>query len=336
MLALERFAELRAAIERSGDRDRVLRDAGIAVRDWMQAQRHWLAQMAAEASQGRRDLSERYRRAFEGIELVQAAQVEASPPPEPQPEVRSEPRSEAPAYVPSYMVGKPSPMAAVAAPAPPSPPAQHVYTPAVAPPGPVAISNAPQVNLPPAALAGTGMALPIPRGPVMPFRDEGKPHDKGAEPSAAAVHTPPADPNRPVVNVAPPSVTGTALDLGISKVVAAIPFKATQPSKTPSTSSAQSVSSSSASAAPPSTQGQESTQPRAAVPEITVEQYAWLVAVLRRARTPGETEQAFRALRLSPDIRKPLEDAWRDRMAKDPTLQQRFIAALSQLPGGGR
>ncbi|MEZ4294663.1 MAG: hypothetical protein R3B70_06780 [Polyangiaceae bacterium] len=463
---MERFAEVRAEIERTGDRDRALREAGLSPREWVRVQRHWLAAMAGEVAQGRKELAERYCRAFEGAgsSAGSGAQAEVASP-------AAEPRApDAPLIVPSYMVGRGGsgglggmlPLSAMAAPmAAPSP----GQVPAMPAPGatPAAAAQAPAVMVPgvanvqaaPSALVGTAMALPVPRGPTMPFRPGESAVARSSAPGGAASSSASggADSDKPgggagsgarmpAVNMPPPSVSGTALDLGIAKVAAAMPFKkadegasapssgaassgaaspgvpavaapagpgsaspaalgagspaapaspaqasavgklpvapapavdgtaldlgiasivAAIPFKKPEASSQATPSSSgqgaagqrsapsaqatpAAQAAPQSSSAQAQApaaapagQAAAQVPEISVEQYAWLVAALRRARGPQDIEHAFRALRLSSDVHRPLEEHWRARMSADPALQKRFLAALQQnLPGGAR
>ena len=52
MDSLEQLARIRAAIELGGDRDAVLRDAGLAPSDWIQLQRRWLDALAGEIAKG--------------------------------------------------------------------------------------------------------------------------------------------------------------------------------------------------------------------------------------------------------------------------------------------
>ncbi len=364
MLSLERFAELRGEIERVADRDRVLREAGVSPREWIAVQRHWLAQLAAEVAIGRKELAERYCRAFEGDVAGAEARAGAA--------VIAEPRErrEAPAaatgeehatpgvvVIPSYMAA-PSRMAplSTATPlmAPLAAPPQGLPPPAAPPPG---TPSAPRHSV---TLVGEGR----PAGPATPFRGGPKVVARPADPAAAAgaeagpraVSTgttpvfelprelaalpfvggekipppvpvqpgapataapqpPPAPPaeRMPAVNVAAPAVSGTTLDLDIAKVIAALPFKRTA------------APGAAAPGAPP---------PPPPLPEITVEQYAWLVAALRRARDPAETERAFHALHARPAQQKALEELWRTRMAADTSLRERFLAALEKYAPG--
>jgi hypothetical protein len=65
------------------------------------------------------------------------------------------------------------------------------------------------------------------------------------------------------------------------------------------------------------------------LPELSVEQYAWVVAKLRKA-APAEFARTLATLRLTPETRGQLEAHWRARMGRDPELQQAFIAALGR------
>jgi hypothetical protein len=65
------------------------------------------------------------------------------------------------------------------------------------------------------------------------------------------------------------------------------------------------------------------------LPELSVEQYAWIVAKLRQATTT-DLPATLATLRLTPETREHLEAHWRGRMGRDPALQQAFIAALTR------
>lgn len=69
------------------------------------------------------------------------------------------------------------------------------------------------------------------------------------------------------------------------------------------------------------------------LPELSVEQYAWVVAKLREA-APADFAGTLAALRLTPETREQLEAHWRGRMSRDPALQQAFIAALGRFMKG--
>ncbi len=63
------------------------------------------------------------------------------------------------------------------------------------------------------------------------------------------------------------------------------------------------------------------------LPQLTIDQYAWIVAKLRQA-APADLPRTLATLRLTTETREQLEAHWRDRMAADPELRQTFIAAL--------
>jgi hypothetical protein len=69
------------------------------------------------------------------------------------------------------------------------------------------------------------------------------------------------------------------------------------------------------------------------LPELTVEQYAWIVSRLRQA-APADLAKTLVALRLTAETREHLEAHWRARMGRDPALQQAFIAALGRFLKG--
>ena len=381
---MERFAELRAEIERSGDRDQVLRGAGISPRAWMHVQRRWLGELAGEVALGRTALAEKYRRAFEAG--AKAAPEAASAGPAAQPGSRP---AEAPLIMPSYMVGaRPHPEASPSAPAPvppvaaspaPTPPAHRrgatlqgnsgLRGPATpfraGPPSPEVAQPSPRKEPPaPGGGPGTGTSLvvDIPRALITPFQKHAETAKAGAPPASTGAPPLSAAPAGgaptaakpapgPPVNAAPASLTGTALASPLAALAAAIPFKAKAPAaaqppaspSSPAPPQAGAPASPSNPAAPQAGAPASSSNPAAPqagagpLPELTVEQYAWLVAALRRTRGPAEVEHAFRALRLSPDVQKPLEERWRARMAADPALQQRFLAALAtHLSGAAR
>ena len=65
------------------------------------------------------------------------------------------------------------------------------------------------------------------------------------------------------------------------------------------------------------------------LPELSVEQYAWVVSRLRQA-AQADLAGTLITLRLTPETREQLEAHWRSRMGRDPELQQAFIAALGR------
>jgi hypothetical protein len=69
------------------------------------------------------------------------------------------------------------------------------------------------------------------------------------------------------------------------------------------------------------------------LPDLSVEQYAWVVAKLRKA-APESLAATLATLRLTPETREQLEAHWRGRMGRDAALQQAFLAALSRYKKG--
>jgi hypothetical protein len=189
--------------------------------------------------------------------------------------------------------------------------------------------------------APAAQAPPPPDPPVAPAAQAPPPAPAAAPAGSAPTASKPVP--APPVNAAPASLTGTALASPIAAIVAAMPFKAkapgaAQPPASPSSPAPPQAGAPASPSSPAPAQAGAPVSPSSPapaqtgappLPELTVEQYAWLVAALRRARGPAEVEQAFRALRLSPDVQRPLEERWRARMAADPALQQRFLAALA-------
>jgi hypothetical protein len=107
---------------------------------------------------------------------------------------------------------------------------------------------------------------------------------------------------RPATPAAPPAGSGTSLAVEVPHD--ALPFAAAPPP-----------------AAPPP------------VPELTVEQYAWVVASLRKAT---DVAAALARFRLTPESRRELEARWAKRMAADEALREAFLAALGRhLAAGG-
>lgn len=69
-------------------------------------------------------------------------------------------------------------------------------------------------------------------------------------------------------------------------------------------------------------------------PELSVEQYAWLVATLRRA-APADVPATLTRLRLTPETRRELEERWAKRMAADAALRESFLAVLARYLAAG-
>lgn len=417
MLSLERFAEVRAAIERTGDRDAALAQAGLEAREWLRLQRHWLRELAEEIANGGAELAARYCRAFTGA---------SEPSPAGSPAATAAPAPAGPLHVPSYLAAVPSP-------APPP-----LATAAAPPPAPLPSAAA-------VPFTGTAMVFELPRGPAMPFR-EGPPAAVAPAPAPPTPSAPPArsgetamvfelprgpatpfpgpaSPRRPPSpapseSALPVSESGTVLDIGLTLAGPSTPFTAPEagpfgftvqgyaeliaacqepgaareqvlarfgldavsfadldgawkaklraeagltlefhrrlaeetralaerrreaaerPKRAGATVAIPVHSSSSASPPPASpgaaiplpAAGVSQPAPTAHVPDLTVEQYAWVVATLRRAASPADLEQALARFRLTAETRKLLEERWRTRMAADPALQARFVALLA-------
>lgn len=72
------------------------------------------------------------------------------------------------------------------------------------------------------------------------------------------------------------------------------------------------------------------------LPELSVEQYAWLVATLRRV-APADVPATLARLRLTHETRRELEERWAKRMAADGALRESFLGALARhLAAGAR
>ncbi len=179
MLALEKFAKIRAEIERTGDRDAALVGAGIDAREWIRVQRHWLRELAEEVETGGTALAALYCDAYAGSPAAIAA---------PAPELPAPPVSGA-VVTPSYLA---------AAAAAPRIPVSQVIAPVVGPP--IVAEPPPAASKPP--FAGTAMVFELPRGPAMPFR-EGPPAPSTSDRSVGA--GPGASPARDNTAAAAPS-----------------------------------------------------------------------------------------------------------------------------------
>lgn len=64
-------------------------------------------------------------------------------------------------------------------------------------------------------------------------------------------------------------------------------------------------------------------------PSLTVEQYAWVTATLKRAQT-ANLAAALQRLRLTEDSRRRLDALWKGHMARYPAVKQAFISALAR------
>ncbi len=249
-VTIERFASLRADLERSGDLERVLEGAGLLRSEWTAIERHWQSALAREVAGGGRELSQRYLEAF----------FAASQPPdkikEPAPR---EGKAPAEFYVPTYLAARP-PVATGPSALSSSPLAQPVI---VAPPK-VGFGGATFVA--PAVAATSAGSLPF----------DGH-------------HAPPP----PVVSIPRGPDTGT-------RVVDQEPV---QPVSGP--------------------------QVRPGLPVLSVEQYAWMTATLRK--TPAaDLDAALARLRLTAATRSELQAVWSAHMEAHAQVQAAFMRALAQ------
>ena len=65
------------------------------------------------------------------------------------------------------------------------------------------------------------------------------------------------------------------------------------------------------------------------LPELNVDQYAWLVATIRKS-APADLPAVLARVRLTPETRKELEQRWKKRMSEEPAVQQAFLSALAR------
>lgn len=365
VLTLERFAELRAAIERTGDLDRVLADAAITTRQWQRHQRYWLGKIAAEIGRGENALADTFLRSFVAPTGRGAAATDVPSAPAPPP-------AEAPAvkFVPSYLVGRPlggaipaAPAAFAAAPAPPAP----------APPAPAVV-----VQQQSSRLGGTALALPAAAVPALPFANRSNspyppqvrapatpgpvgsgtafaPDDAGRGPATPfdaetgphgmtlaryveltyAIQTRTAD-EAAILGGAELDAARFAavrahfdrrfsasarVALEFARLMEVEKKRATE-APTPPPARKPSGTLDLPAVARPAARPQ-------GIPDLTVEQYAWVAATLRRTSPEGLAD-ALAKLRLTPASKAELEAHWRARMAADADLQRAFLAALAK------
>lgn len=69
--------------------------------------------------------------------------------------------------------------------------------------------------------------------------------------------------------------------------------------------------------------------PKPAVPELSVEQYAWVTATLRKT-PPEQMGEVLARLRLSPQTRGQLDARWQARMGMDPALRETWRTAVDR------
>lgn len=367
MLSLEKYAGLRFAIERRGARDPVLHDARVSVREWLGAQRHWLGAIASEIARGQDGLASRYLDAYGAAssrpELTTAAHLATPPPARP---------LLVPSYLAAVQpspprVVEPAAPQAVTAPAPrgkstaplltvqeaPSLP----FNPAPPPPAPaLRAERHPSEVVRPAVLdappnvssahpgTGTAWAPNAPSGPALPFETLGEEAmgftvarfvelsmalRNAGEDRARVLEGFGLDASRHAKLVAyfeGKFASSASMALEFGRVTAAAEQAARQAARPP----ARRVDSGTV-LAPAGLPGVA--QQGAPVPALSVEQYAWLSATLRKA-TAQDLPDTLVRLRLTPESRATLEAQWRARMAADPALKGEYIAALARYLGG--
>lgn len=392
MDSLERFARIRAAIERGAERDAALREAELSQSDWIRLQRRWLGALAAEIATGDGTLAARYLRAFEGaqpalepeqprsqVEPAITTSVDQAPPflgPESRPvmlTVTAEfrvPAGPSGSHPPLHLRGT---SLALEGSASVVLPFRHDQPPSPATPPEPSHKAAPHFS------SGTSPSLDVAHGPATPFgaaaRGASTPRFSAATAYASETPSGPAMP----FQAAEPEALGFGLmryaDLvaardepGANRAAVLAEFgiddaayaqieahwrgklstsifhaanfvgllgeakKALAARRTlPVTARVGSSTVLALEAKRDATTGAVIPPP---LPDLSVEQYAWLVAALRNA-TPAEVPATLTRLRLTRETRREVEDRWAKRMAADPALQERFLAALARHLGGG-
>ena len=289
MLEVDAFAKLRAQIERRGELELALRDANLTLIEWLHVERHWLR--ALDEEEGGEALVQRYLDAYRR-ELGADGDVE--------------------------------PRAGDAAPEP-SPP--HV-------PDETALPTAPRPLLVPSYLQPSAHAA---------TRAQTSSGDHGraqVAPLPAVVRTGPggtaelATPRRPPVTLpfetpARPAPAGTML-AEATPSGPALPFARDERLDVPAERAAtltREGTGTVALEAEPATTNQGPEVP-SGLPNLNVEQYAWVIATLKRA-TPETLPATLERLRLTPASRAELEARWRAHLMRFPDLKQAFIRALA-------
>ncbi len=69
--------------------------------------------------------------------------------------------------------------------------------------------------------------------------------------------------------------------------------------------------------------------PRSRAPELTLEQYAWVMATLQKT-SPDKLAEVLGRLRLTHETRAELDEAWRLRVASEPGLRAALSAAIAK------
>lgn len=351
MLSLERFAEIRAAIEASRSREQVLDEQGLLPSQWVIAERRWLAALSADAAAGRTALAARYLAAYRtaakgastGAAGAQPPQQRHAPPPPPPvaaPSVEPAARQNQ-LFVPSYLLSRPAPV-----PAQPSPPSPAPPPPAPAPASPAPPSPAPAP--PPAIAANPGqpmkvvlkgtlsashLSIPVAR---LPFQKKPNKALSGRVMMGTADSTPAAPP--PTAGQKNPALAGTIAPSPDPSPRATLPFATgREPAKplqqaapsTPSTPSIRINRQLSGTLDVPDAEALPLPPPVADIPNLSVEQYAWVTASLRKAEGPS-LHEAMARFRLTTESRKKLDAVWRAHMARHPAVQLAFDQALAR------
>ncbi len=260
-ISIERFASLRAGIERSGDLERVLEGAGLLRSEWTAVERHWQSALAREVAGGGRELSERYLEAFFGAQRP-AERID-------EPEAR-EGSAPAQVAVPTYLAARPAAMvgpSVISAPAPAPRPAP--------PPAVFAFAESPRSGF--GGETFVAAAAPI-SARSLPFAGS-----LAAAPLGSSV--------------APRLDTGTKVVEGDAQ---------TQP-----------------------VSGVGGPQVRPGLPVLSVEQYAWVTATLRKTNA-SDLEAVLTRLRLTAATRSELQGVWSAHMEAHPHVRAAFMRLLAQ------
>jgi hypothetical protein len=349
VLSVERFAALRARIEVGTPREVVLREAGLTRREWTELQRHWLDALAEAVTRGDVALAARYERAFLGDSGASSVPVPAPAPTPPSapplaPFIESSPLPVAfvplaqrgTALGPSHSLAEPLPFRVDgSAPKPESaPPRQRIDS-------GTALAHEPHANEPP---RGAGVPPPLERTAAL-----------SAAPSAGALPFRPESAEMalfPLVRYAALVAARQARNVDRAAVLArfgldgpgheriealwqariaqdprvALEFTRQLEAATRAQASQEKPENRGKTALSLDATGKEASP---GLPELTVEQYAWLVATLRKAGPEG-TPAVLARMRLDPPRRAQLEAHWRERLARDPALRETFTAALAR------
>ncbi len=304
MLPIERFATIRAEIERSAELDRVLEGAGLLRAEWSRLEKHWQGELAREIAAGRRDLSERYLAAFFG------GGTSAEEPEAPAPREGSAPKA---LFVPTYLAGRtPQPAPAPVQPAPRPVQPVPVHTP------PVVLAQPPKVPAP--------LHVEVPAH--IRVADKASP--------GSTVFVPELDQPRPGVVTLPfatkptPSpMNATFVDDGKPRAESAeLPFegkRATPPA-------AQPIARGTGTGTELLDEGDAGATTGPTVPEglpvLTVDQYAWMMAKLKRT-PPAEMAATLGRFRLTEAGRAKLQEVWKAHMDSSPGVRAAYVRAFA-------